>query len=66
MNEQTGEHRTSRRAAHWRRDERIREKSAALLENSSRFGHVLQRAEFHILVVRHHQDDIGLLGGRLA
>lgn len=61
VDEQSGEHGTSWRAAHGRRDERIWEKSPALFKNGPSFRHVVEWAKFNVLVVRHYQDDVGLL-----
>lgn len=62
MDKQAGQHGAARRAAHGRRDERVGKECAAFFQNGARFRHKVERAEFDILVVRHHQDNVGLLG----
>ena len=61
MYEETREHGTARWATHGRRDERVGEKRTALLENGSSLWHVIERTQLYVLVVSHHEDDVGLL-----
>lgn len=66
MDKEAREHGGSGRAAHGRRDVRVGEEGAALLQDGTRLWHEFQRAQLHVLVVRHHEDDVGLLGRLIA
>jgi len=61
VNKEASKHRGARRAAHGRRDKRVREEGSTFFQDGSSLGHEIQRAELNVLVVRHHQDDVGLL-----
>ena len=61
MYEKARKHGTARWATHGRRDERVWEKSTALLKNGSSLWHVIERTQLYVLVVSHHENDVWLL-----